>query len=426
MKNQITKKIVQTRFIASRQDGGGANATCRRKSLRGFRGLLPAVLLLVAVLFMPATARAMPGGGTNGGSGTEGSPYTINNANDWNTFKSYFAGSSQTNQNKHWKLTTDINIGSNYGVGSQSNPFQGTFDGGGHTITMNAITITSSSSPNALFSVTRGAYFSNLTIVCPAIAIGAVAGVVYIGTLVALIQEEFSATNCHVKLTGASSVPFGSYIGGFAGAYFRITATTVPEFSFCSVEINSLAIGNPANTSSIFVLQGFGGFLGSDISGSGVSFKDCLVKINTVTSQIPAGNDYGKDIGGFLGFGTIGIQFADCVIDASMPIDKNAGRGQFVGYGINVSFTNCYNTKPNSNWNVGVGSQTSNSTVSILTDWNTKNVYDKLERANGGGSTIPSNEPGKKRWRYDNAAYPSYASYVDIEADKKAYAIKIT
>ena len=74
------------------------------------------------------------------GSGTEEKPYLIRSVHDWNTLAdSVLGGNSYAD--KCFKLTDDITVTRGIGGGLSSNdivaPFSGTFDGGGHTLTVN-------------------------------------------------------------------------------------------------------------------------------------------------------------------------------------------------------------------------------------------------------------------------------------------------
>ena len=88
-------------------------------------------LLSTFLLFLFAVSTAWA---AIGGSGTSSDPYTINSTDDWNTFASN-VGNGTTYQDKYVKLTADITVETM--VGTSSNPFKGTFNGAGHTLTIN-------------------------------------------------------------------------------------------------------------------------------------------------------------------------------------------------------------------------------------------------------------------------------------------------
>ena len=98
------------------------------------------------------------------GAGTETAPYIIGDAEDWNQF-AYYVNHGNSYKGKFVKLTADISVSTKCGTVSgdvQVNPFSGTFDGGGHTITAN---ITDSRNQGtALFSYINGATIKNLKV----------------------------------------------------------------------------------------------------------------------------------------------------------------------------------------------------------------------------------------------------------------------
>ena len=70
---------------------------------------------------------------TLSGAGTEGSPYIISNASQWNDFATYVTNGYNFN-GQFVKLNADIEVSTMAGA-SDANSFQGTFDGGGNTLT---------------------------------------------------------------------------------------------------------------------------------------------------------------------------------------------------------------------------------------------------------------------------------------------------
>ena len=121
--------------------------------------LARAAMMLLVMLLTTSTAWA-----TIGGTGTPSDPYTINSADDWNTFASNVSGGNSY-QDMYVKLTADINVTQKVGVVSgnaQEKPFSGTFDGNGHTITA---TITDTENQGtALFCYINGATIKNLSV----------------------------------------------------------------------------------------------------------------------------------------------------------------------------------------------------------------------------------------------------------------------
>ncbi len=94
------------------------------------------------------------------GSGTEYEPYIINNDYDWNSF-AYHVNNGTSYSGQFVKLTSDISVSTMAGA-SETNSFQGTFLGGGHTIT--ASITDNSNSGTAPFCYISGATIKNLTV----------------------------------------------------------------------------------------------------------------------------------------------------------------------------------------------------------------------------------------------------------------------
>ena len=95
------------------------------------------------------------------GSGNSASdPILIANANDWNTLATNVA--SGTNYSgKYFKLTADITVTTIVGSYSGTKTFNGTFDGGGHTLTFN---YTATAEETAPFAYLKNATIQNLRV----------------------------------------------------------------------------------------------------------------------------------------------------------------------------------------------------------------------------------------------------------------------
>ena len=95
------------------------------------------------------------------GAGTEESPYLISSVNEWNSFAGrVYTGNSYSG--KHIKLTTNISVttmAGGYHSDENYHPFSGTFDGDGHTLTLN---VSNQSRFAAPFKCVSGATIKNL------------------------------------------------------------------------------------------------------------------------------------------------------------------------------------------------------------------------------------------------------------------------
>ena len=136
------------------------------------------------------------------GSGTEGDPYTIGSANEWNAFANYVSNGGSDFKGQFVKLTADISVSEM--VGTSNHRFQGTFLGDG----VHTLTFTKGSAQNAFdepycapFRYTDGATIQNLK----------VAGDIYTAQkfaagLIAQPGGPTTITNCHVSTVIHSSV----------------------------------------------------------------------------------------------------------------------------------------------------------------------------------------------------------------------------
>lgn len=112
------------------------------------------LFVIITMLLMVQGASAWSG------SGSSGNPYLIASTADWNTLASNVA--SGTNYSgKYFKLTADITVTTIVGSYSGTKTFNGTFDGGGHTLTFN---YTATAEDTAPFAYLKNATIQNLRV----------------------------------------------------------------------------------------------------------------------------------------------------------------------------------------------------------------------------------------------------------------------
>ena len=135
-------------------------------------------------------------------SGTEADPYQISTADDWTTLCTNVNNNSNNYSGKIFKLMADITVEEEYsaaptkmvGRGENVN-FRGTFDGGGHTLTVNYVD-NSEENACAPFRYIRNATIRNLH----------VAGKInknhnlFAGSLVGVAYGTCHISNCHVSV----------------------------------------------------------------------------------------------------------------------------------------------------------------------------------------------------------------------------------
>ncbi|USG64597.1 S-layer homology domain-containing protein [Brevibacillus ruminantium] len=261
-----------------------------------------------------------------GGEGTKEEPYVINSPEQLDKVRN--------NLSAHYILGGDIDLGGNEWnpIGSNSQPFSGTFDGRGHTISR--LTIKRAGVAHVgLFSSVSGssAKLSNLTLknveVTGEISVGALAGSLQSG----------SVTNVHVKegnVKGrASENAWNSReIGGLVGS-IRAGATVSQSSASVRVE-GTTSIGGLAGASEGTIEQSYaegqaeanGTDLGGLVGGNFGTIKQSYARV-----EVTGGS---QNIGGLVG-GNAGINGFPGAIQESFvagKVDSNAERkGGLVG-----------------------------------------------------------------------------------------------
>lgn len=174
------------------------------------------------------------------GSGTSANPYLIQNDNDWNTFANSVTNGT-TYDGQYVKLEADIDAsGTMAGVANEmTHSFQGTFDGGGHTITFNKGTSASPFAEDycAPFRMVTKATIKNLK----------TEGTIYTnknyaaGIVAQTYQNTNTLQNCHSGMNIISTVYGGGIHGGLVAEGKGIVAPVptyespnVTEFRNCS------------------------------------------------------------------------------------------------------------------------------------------------------------------------------------------------
>lgn len=195
------------------------------------------LFLVTTMLLMVQGASAWSGSGNSASD-----PILIANANDWNTLATNVA--SGTNYSgKYFKLTADITVTTMVGSYSGTKTFNGTFDGGGHTLTFN---YTATAEDTAPFAYLKNATIQNLR----------VAGTINTGYKFAagLCVYSSGSTNieaCQISVTINSTLSEDGTYGGLVSDHLDGTLNIN----------NCLFDGQLLGTGTTF---GCGGFVGYD------------------------------------------------------------------------------------------------------------------------------------------------------------------
>ena len=156
---------------------------------------------------------------TSTGSGTEGDPYIISNADQWASFAALVNNGTDAFSCKFVQLTTDIDAAAAVGTRNSKidNPFKGTFLGNGHTIT---VTLTDDGNQGlAPFRYINGATIKDLKVA------GTIASSQYhTSGLVGFATGTNTIVNCAVTATlNITSNYAGGIIGHGLGSNTTIT-----------------------------------------------------------------------------------------------------------------------------------------------------------------------------------------------------------
>ncbi|MBQ4294943.1 MAG: hypothetical protein II755_05080, partial [Prevotella sp.] len=185
------------------------------------------------------------------GSGTAGNPYLIKSEADWQQM-ALDVVQGTTHQGKYFLLTDDIDIHTAVGGSDQDHAFQGTFDGGGHTITAHL----TGGTFTAPFRFIHGATIRHLHVA------GSVNGGLHVSGLVGSCSGSNTIEDCRVS---AVIIAMSTHAGGFIG--YAGSSKTVLRGCLINGEII------PGNSN--FLYNGI--FIGWSESDSNLLLEDCLV-----------------------------------------------------------------------------------------------------------------------------------------------------
>lgn len=229
------------------------------------------------------------------GQGTAEEPFLINNADDWKTFTDNI--NMNIGNESYYLLVNDINLGTSEEpistvVGkSKTITFNGTFDGGNHTINMY---MTRKNDFAAPFGVTDGATIKNLTVE---------------GTIIT--DHKFA--------------------GGFVGyAYNSNNSTTSLINCISRVHIHCDSIHEHINVNGQVVNSGsrpydctHGGLVGQNESGY-LSFVNCAFEGSIVDSkEVKTANK----CTGFVAWVNKGVSYSNCIMAGTIDVKPNDGNG---------------------------------------------------------------------------------------------------
>ena len=193
------------------------------------------------------------------GSGTESDPYTIGSTADWDNFaKQTGSGCYYTNQ--YIKLTSDIS------VTTMADKFEGTFDGNGHTLTIN-VDLKDWGLQAAPIRNANNATIKNLKT-----AGNITSNYLFLAGLVGNVKGNTTIENCSSSIA-LHAVGF-ELVGGLVS---NVDSNVTLNISGCAFT-GSLTIGSP------YKLLG-GGIVGGSQNQANISVSDCLFAPSELSTQ---------------------------------------------------------------------------------------------------------------------------------------------
>ena len=169
------------------------------------------------------------------GSGTEESPYIIDNDYDWNCF-AYSVNNGTSYSGEFVKLNSDISVSTMAGA-SETNSFQGTFLGGGHTIT-------AAMTDNINGGAAPFRYIKNATIKKLTVAGTITSNQRHMSGLVGFADSEGEGKNLIEGCTVTATLNINTdYAGGIIG-HGKSSATTIRGCVFAGT-MNAIGDNNP-------------------------------------------------------------------------------------------------------------------------------------------------------------------------------------
>lgn len=280
------------------------------------------------------------------GAGTVENPYEIKNARQLVKLAELVNTGDVNYKNKHYKLSANLDLsayGNTYNsgqgwapIGTETNPFGGTFDGDNNKIT--GLTIINSTEKNSgLFGFIDGGVVHDLEFddvrIIGGDVVGAVAG----------YMKGGSVTNCKVSGTINSSSDVGAvagYVDGGSVTNCNVTVTISGSQAVGGVA-GYLASGNVANCNVSGIING-----NQDIGGvagyTSGSVSNCYTT-GTVDGDLNVGG-----VAGYIGGGRVSDCYTTSTVNGDLSVGGVAG---FIEAG---SLSKCY-TSGSVSGNYGVG-----------------------------------------------------------------------
>ena len=243
---------------------------------------------------------------------------TISTTDDWNTF----AADVSSGKNYHGfsvKLDSDLNDITTR-VGTEANPFNGKFDGQGHTLNVN-MNVTTGDDYIAPFAVLKDATIKNLNVAGTITTNGR-----YPASIAGGVSNHTYITNCRSSVAITSSYEGDTGAGGFVG-WVKTNKTVIMEGC---VFTGSITYSNVEG-------YGGGGFVGTNNSYSDIS--NCVfapTSVNFANDKSMNDNKFYMFVGGWPRGELTNCYYNDVAAD-NLKITKEGKRMRSISAGTDVT-----------------------------------------------------------------------------------------
>jgi hypothetical protein len=202
----------------------------------------------------------------------------------------------------NYRLAADITLSGWIPIGTTANPFSGSFDGNGHTITLknfdNGVVLAAGNKYLGVFGYTRGA------------SAGAAAEI-----------RNVSVSSAISQTITTNGVCYAGVLAGYADQYTKFVSVSVS---------GSLAVNRAVPNGSAIYGGGIAGYMKNSSINDSVSSVSLDFPCTAESDGSPAGN-----AGGIAGYGANGTVITNCSASGSVQISSRgfqSGAGGIIGY----------------------------------------------------------------------------------------------
>ncbi len=294
-----------------------------------YEDLLNASFHTIAVTELDVVTRCRERGiSTLQGKGTEDDPYLITNILDWNLVSSLNENTDENFEGKFLKLTVDLE-GVDHKIGINVNPFAGTFDGDGHSVTIDVTYGESFANQGGLFGrISSSATVKNFTARGKMVTLNS--GESHMAGVVGINEGTVQNCNNYVEIEAS-----GYQIGGVVG---RMNGGSIINCNnFAKIKTSSTATGNFS--------RGVAGIVGY----MNVNAKSIVENCKNYGDIESAGTQVAGIVGFSNGSATYVHEINNCqnlgkiISSATINSTSNEGVGGIAGFVIHTKIVGCTN-----------------------------------------------------------------------------------